>query len=307
MPSLLPKAATVRSLVITILGDYVFPTGEGVWMRTLVNALDVFGVREATARQVIARMTASGWLVARRTGREVHCTISERAQRRFAEARPLNAHLMHPEPGDVEWVLLLVTVPSDRQEVRHRLRRRLAAAGWGSVGPMAWLGAAPRCEIGLARTLDELDLRGCELLVRGDLVHADPDELVASAWDLDAINERYRAFATEFGSIVANDDREAFRARTAMIDAWHRSFNADPHLPPRFLPSDWAGEEAREVVLRQSIAWTDAAQRWWREAAARPGRSGGEGRGGRPDGTERARGRRALERGTQGEGGARWA
>ncbi|HEX7096918.1 MAG TPA: PaaX family transcriptional regulator C-terminal domain-containing protein, partial [Acidimicrobiales bacterium] len=224
---------------------------------------------EATARQVMARMVASGWLQHERVGRAVHYRLTERAQRRFAEARPLNAHLMRPEPEETEWVLLLVTVPPERQSVRHRLRRRLAAGGWGSVGPSAWLGTSPRCEIGLARTLDELELCGSELLLRGDLVRGDPKALAARAWDLDSINERYRAFTTDFGPLVAHDDREAFRARTAMIDAWHRSFNSDPHLPADLLPADWCGQEAREVVRRQSDEWTEAAARWWRDVSER--------------------------------------
>jgi phenylacetic acid degradation operon negative regulatory protein len=259
--------ATARSLLTTVLANYVYPAESSVSTIAMVRALGELGIADGTTRQVVARMATAGWLERDGGGREVRWRLTDLARRRFGEARPLNAFLYHPEPAETDWALLLLTVPTERQAIRHRLRRRLAAAGWGSVGPAAWLGATPRCEIGLDRILENLGLTGGELLLRGDLARPSSAELVARTWDLGEINDRYREFLAEFGDVVAATDGEAFRANMTMVDAWHRWFTSDPHLPMRHLPADWAGPEARALVVAQGTRWTDGATRRWQELA----------------------------------------
>jgi phenylacetic acid degradation operon negative regulatory protein len=259
--------ATARSLLTTVLANYVYPDDASVSTLAMVRAMADLGVADGTTRQVVARMAQAGWLARDPGGREVRWRLTDQTRRRFGEARPLNAFLYHPEPAETDWALLLLTVPTERQAIRHRLRRRLAAAGWGSVGPAAWLGATPRCEIGLDRILENLGLAGGELLLRGDLARPSSGELVARTWDLDEINDRYHQFLGEFGDLVATTDAEAFRANMTMVDAWHRWFTSDPHLPTRHLPPHWAGPEARTLVVAQGARWTPGATRRWAELA----------------------------------------
>jgi phenylacetic acid degradation operon negative regulatory protein len=257
--------ATARSLLTTVLANFVYPDGTSVSTLTMVRALGELGIPDGTSRQVIARMATAGWLTREQQGREVRWRLTDLATRRFGEARPLNAFLYRPDPAETDWALLLLTVPAERQAIRHRLRRRLAATGWGSVGPAAWLGATPRCEIGLDRILENLELVGNELLLRGDLARPTSAEVVARTWDLDEINARYLQFIAEFGGLVATTDAEAFRANMTMVDAWHRWFTSDPHLPVRHLPADWGGPEARAIAIAQGQCWTGRAARFWQE------------------------------------------
>ena len=53
-------APAARSLLLTILGEYVLPRGEPVWHETLVGALVSIGYSSHAARQALARSDVSG-------------------------------------------------------------------------------------------------------------------------------------------------------------------------------------------------------------------------------------------------------
>ena len=73
--------ASARSLLMTILGEFVLPRGAPVWTQTLVSALGLFGVEDKSARQALARTAAEGWLAAERAGRQVRWSLTPPGQR----------------------------------------------------------------------------------------------------------------------------------------------------------------------------------------------------------------------------------
>src|ERR1022692_3271759 len=60
--------ASARSLLITVLGEYVLPRGGSVWTSVLVRALGLLGVAEKSARQALARSAGEGWVSPARFG-----------------------------------------------------------------------------------------------------------------------------------------------------------------------------------------------------------------------------------------------
>ena len=74
--SLTPGSA--RSLLMTILGELVWPTGQPAWTSALLYVLRGLGVEEQAARQAIARAAASDWMVPERRGREVCWSVGPR-------------------------------------------------------------------------------------------------------------------------------------------------------------------------------------------------------------------------------------
>src|SRR5713226_6546103 len=62
---------SARSILLTILGEFVYPEGGPVWTSTLLHVLIGVGIEEKTARQAIARGAAAGWITSERSGREV--------------------------------------------------------------------------------------------------------------------------------------------------------------------------------------------------------------------------------------------
>src|SRR5215208_107911 len=55
------------------------------------------------------------------------------------------------EPWEWEghWLLVVLRVPEERREIRHRMRTRLAWAGFGSIGGGLWISPHVEREAGL--------------------------------------------------------------------------------------------------------------------------------------------------------------
>src|ERR1700740_29090 len=66
-----------RSLLLTVLGEYVLPRSGEVWQETLVAALAALGYTEQAARQALARSTRDGWLATERRGRRARMSLTE--------------------------------------------------------------------------------------------------------------------------------------------------------------------------------------------------------------------------------------
>ena len=65
--SLGPPAA--RSMLLTMLGEYVLPLRDGVWQETLIAALGSLDYKTHAARQALSRSVSAGWLRTERHGR----------------------------------------------------------------------------------------------------------------------------------------------------------------------------------------------------------------------------------------------
>src|SRR4051794_7194053 len=76
---------SARSLLTTVLGEYVLPFGKPVWPATLVDVLALFGVEEKAARQALARPAAEGWVRSDRVGRRVRWSLTRPGRRLLAE------------------------------------------------------------------------------------------------------------------------------------------------------------------------------------------------------------------------------
>ena len=68
---------SARSLLMTILGEYVLPRERPPWTSTIVEALNTDGVEEKAARQALARTAADGWITSERDGRRVRWTLTD--------------------------------------------------------------------------------------------------------------------------------------------------------------------------------------------------------------------------------------
>ena len=69
------RTDSARSLLMTLLGEYVLPRERAAWTSTFVEALSADGVEEKAARQALARTAAEGWITAERVGRRVRWTV----------------------------------------------------------------------------------------------------------------------------------------------------------------------------------------------------------------------------------------
>jgi phenylacetic acid degradation operon negative regulatory protein len=257
-------ATSARSLLLTVLGEFVLPSGEPVWTQTLLDALGAVGVEEKSARQALARTAADDVLVSERSGRRVRWSLTASGRRLLSEgAERIYAHGAPRAPWDGRWLLLVVSVPEAQRALRHQLRTQLAWAGLGSPAPGVWVcpdaGRLPEAH----RALDDVGLDETALVVVGGTHGGLSDaELVAQAWDLRDLEARYADFVERFAGLEPDPDDPAavLGAQVRLVDAWRRFPFLDPQLPAELLPAGWVGARAAEVFHRRHGQWAPAAR-----------------------------------------------
>src|SRR5215207_7589914 len=265
-----------QDLVMTFLGAYVLPHDRLVWSGGLVTLLGEFGFSMGAARIALARMVRRGLLdrlkdgrlVSYRPTRSTVALLEEGDRRIFSLGR---------EPHSAElWTVLWHAIPEERRLERGRLARRLRFLGFGSVQDGTWISPHDR-EQEVVAVIAELGIEGYAGVMLGrPAASLDFRSLVARAWDLDALDERYRAFIDEFspyarsGGLRRMDDRETFLLRTRLVHVF-RGFPAlDPELPDNLVNAPRHRARAVATFDRLYEALAPGAQRHFDEATTAP-------------------------------------
>ncbi|MCO6008005.1 hypothetical protein NE236_23790 [Actinoallomurus purpureus] len=129
-------------MLLTMFGEYVLPQGQPVWTSTLLYVLGGLEIEEKSTRQALNRLAAEGWIVADRVGRRVRWALTEHGRALLSEgAERIYSFGRERDSWDGRWLVLLVSVPEARRDLRHQLRTRLTWAGLGS--PMAGVWISP--------------------------------------------------------------------------------------------------------------------------------------------------------------------
>jgi phenylacetic acid degradation operon negative regulatory protein len=264
-------AGSARSLLLTVLGEFVHPSGTPVWTASLVAGLGALGIEEKAARQAIARSATDGVLEPEKSGRRTCWYITAAGTRLLAEgAERIYGFLTDTPPWDGEWLVLSVAIPETQRQLRHKLRTRLTWLGMGTPSPGIWiLPDSGKCDE-VAGVIDELGLNGQAFAWTGKLVSiGKPDKLIANAWSLDDVERLYTDFRAKFGTMRARTPRKAFTSQVRLVQAWRRFPFLDPALPPELLDHAWPGPQAAKLFHRRHGEWHDLAQSYWSELQAR--------------------------------------
>ena len=263
-------APRARSLLLTLLGEFVLPGGRAVWTSTLVDALGRLGVEQAAARQALARSSASGLLVAEKMGRRTRWSLTPRSTRLLTDgARRIYTFGRAEQEWDGRWLLILVTVAESNRHLRARLRTRMTWLGFGLMGPGAWITPWAEREGEARAALEELELADGAVSWTGR-----PGELgsvearVGSIWDLEAVAAEYRSFMAAAAGEEPVGPAEEFAALARLVHDWRHFPGADPGLPAALLPGAWPGPVAAATFHDRHARWEDGARRWWEERAA---------------------------------------
>jgi len=262
-------AASARSLLLTVLGEFVLPRGEQVWTSTLLELAADLDVAEKAARQALMRTADDGWIAAQRIGRETRWGLTEQGTRLLTDGtRRIYDAASEEQPWDGSWLVLTVTVPENARALRQRLRTQLGWAGLGSSSPGVWVTPRVDREAEAARVLEELGLTaGSWSFVARSGQIGDQRSLVRSAWDLDAIETRYEEFLELVGSRRPRTDRQALVAQVRLVQEWRRFPLLDPGLPRELLPPRWSGNRAAQVFRERHATWAPRARTAWESLA----------------------------------------
>jgi phenylacetic acid degradation operon negative regulatory protein len=256
-------APAARSVLLTMLGEYVLPASGGAWQETLIGALGTLGHKTHAARQALARSVSAGWLETERHGRRSRVHLSPDTAEMLRSGAERIYTFGEPWDWDGRWLLVVLRVPEERREVRHQMRTRLAWAGFGSLGGGLWITPHAEREQELADVA--ADGSAAEVVsFRAELgTLGEPARVVAEAWDLDALAEAYRGFITRFGRMRPRGSEAEFRAQTLLVHEWRRFPFLDPDLPDGMLPAHWPRRRAHELFHERHAQWQDGANAWF--------------------------------------------
>ncbi|MFD4992550.1 PaaX family transcriptional regulator C-terminal domain-containing protein [Cellulosimicrobium cellulans] len=265
------RPGSTTSLLRTVVGLYLRDLGGTVAVAELVELLGALGVAPGGARSAISRVKAKGLLVPE--------TVDGRAAYRLAaDAGPMldrgdRRIFAYRQQGDDDpWCLVSYSLPEERRDVRHQLRRHLAWIGAGSVADALWIAPGHLVDE-VEEILAALDVRdAATVFVAGrPRVAGAFADVAARWWDLDRVAALHRAFLAQHGAsrpgrgtvpdgapAAAEDGtpRDAFARWVRAVDDWRPIPYADPGLPPSALPADWPGAASVALFdrLRTSLA-----------------------------------------------------
>ena len=256
-------AASARSLLLTVLGEFVLPRDRPAWTAALVTALAAVDVEEKAARQALSRTSAEGLLTSERAGRRVRWRLTPAGiQLLVAGTERIYGFGRQLEAWDGRWLVVAVSVPEAQRQLRHRLRTRLTWAGMGSPMPGLWVSPDASKSKEVAAAIDELGVEAFSFIGPFGPI-GDQHRVVCDAWPLDDVEQRYRTFLDSVSAQTPRTPAERFAAQVLLVQDWRRFPFLDPALPPALLSSSWPGPSAAELFRRRHGEWHADAQAHW--------------------------------------------
>ena len=248
------KGTTPQRLLITLLSYYWFGRNEHLPSAALVDLLAEFGISEPSARAALNRLSKRGLLVSSKRGRNTYYGLNARSAPLVEEAMKRTVAFGDQEAKhwDGAWTIVAFSVPETQRQLRHSLRTNLRWLGFAALYDGLWCSPWDERDAALAMLsdlgVDSATVMRAEIDPRGTMQ-------ALSAWDLEAVKQRYLEFEEEFSPMLDDVRRgaltasQALVARTKVMDAWRKFPGIEPDLPAELLPDDWPRDRMRKLFL----------------------------------------------------------
>lgn len=248
-----------QSLVITFCGAYVVGQ-RAVSTGSFVEALERIGVNADATRSALTRMTRTGLLELSRSGRNAYYAVTERAGAILSEgARRVWEHGVILRDWRGQWTLLGFSLPESRRADRHLVRSRLAWAGFGMIQHGLWISPHTVDPDALFEGLDVVD--NVKAFTATPFEFMDVGRMIADAWDVAALAERYRSFLARWDVPEPLPEVPDDLGRQLLLSTeWLLLVREDPRLPVEHLPEAWPGFAAQDVARRLRARFAGPAQ-----------------------------------------------
>jgi ring-1,2-phenylacetyl-CoA epoxidase subunit PaaA len=252
-----------RSLLLTVLGDLVLPTGGRAWLGALSTTMQALDVAPTATRQALRRLVGQGVVTPERHGRLAAYTLTPMGQRRLEEAAE-RIYLRRSMDWDGRWRLLTYSFAEQERASRDALRRELGWLGYGTLAP-GLLGCPWDHGARLDAVLAKHGVAGAVTTWTADL-DGDDRAQAATAYDLDRLRDAHRAFLADtevHATTPPEDDTASLVRRLRLVHRWRKFLFLDPGLPPQLLPDRWLGDRAAAAFLDAYRAVEPGGWRAW--------------------------------------------
>lgn len=102
----------------------------------------------------------------------------------------------------------------------------------------------------------------------------DLDEVIRSAWEIEALAERYSAFAKRWNGGYPAELGDDLARLVRLLTEWRLVIRDDPRLPCELLPESWPGLAANETFRRLYRRYDPPGQALFDAALATAGADG---------------------------------
>ena len=241
-----------NSVLITLYGDVMAGRSQSVWLGSLIQLAELFGLSARLVRTSAFRLTADDWLCCTRLGRRSFYCLTDTGLQRVQHAKRRIYDFKSPE-WDGRWTLVMVAAGLPAS-VRLDLKRELRWEGFGELSPNVL--AHPHAShsslkdiIRASNTEEKSVVLGAESIAG---YSSKPLQTVMqSVFKLDQVEAAFRQFVVRFEPMLqqATDlsPAEAFFVRTLLIHEYRKVLLRDPNLPQALLPAGWSGLHARRL------------------------------------------------------------
>lgn len=257
------------SLIMTVYGDAIEPRGGAIWLGSLINLLEPFGINERLTRTSIFRLTQDDWVTAEKVGRRSYYSLTATGMHRIEKAARRIYFTSAPD-WDGSWLMVMLS----RVDVakRRQVRQELEWLGYANITPGVM--ASPiQDRVELIATLQENDVLDRAIIfqtqVEEGVISPALREQVRDGWHLDELAQEYAEFIQFFRPLwqamseqQALDPQACFIARTLLIHEYRKILLRDPQLPETLLPPDWQGRAARQLCRNLYRLVYAEAERW---------------------------------------------
>jgi phenylacetic acid degradation operon negative regulatory protein len=239
--------------MLTFFAVHVLDHGLAVSSGSVIDVLGRAGVGEDAVRTTLARMVNRGLLERHRRGRKMYFGLTPRAVSVLHDGRDRVWRVgAVNRTWDGTWTVVGFSLPEAWASERHDLRSRLVWGGFGPVQSGMWIAAG---RVDVAQLVADLGLDAHLRVFHGQAAApTEAESLVAAAFDLPGIAERYDAFRARWrgdGTGGAPPGGGDPLARQLLLHTeWLNLVRQDPHLPAERLPADWPAAAA-EALFRE--------------------------------------------------------
>ncbi len=241
-----------NSLLITVYGDVMAQREQAVWLGSLIELADLFGLSSRLVRTSAFRLNADAWLTCTRLGRRSFYGLSAAGLQRVQHAARRIYDFNFPA-WDGHWTLAMLStgIPAS---ARLHLKRELRWEGFGELSPNVF--AHPRVNhttlkeiIHSAQAEEKIVVLSFESVAG---YSSQPlQTMMQSVFKLNDVATAFKQFVTRFEPALSHAAKlspaEAFFVRTLLIHEYRKVLLRDPNLPQALLAADWPGLRARQL------------------------------------------------------------
>jgi phenylacetic acid degradation operon negative regulatory protein len=259
------SGSSAKSLLLTVLGEFVLPASGSVWTSTVVRTMAALGVEERNARQAAFRLVERGYVHSEKEGRRARLHLTTSGRRLLGDgSRRIYEFGAYDDTWDGRWVVVVCFIPEEQRTKRHQLRSQLGFAGFGFIAPGVAVSPHLSSESAASSILEGLGLLPGAVVLRAETgALVEPAELLDRSWDLAGLASEYEEFVKVFVRRTPRTDEACFVALVELVHAWRRFPFIDPEIPSRLLPPRWPGRRAKGLFDDLHGEWSAAAASWY--------------------------------------------